>query len=481
MAMATPFMFLVWAIVVYYFGKWWKGADVSVSRIEKAELIASQARVAGPDAAKATKNALTTLRPRGGSIAEAAQVYRADGGSRRSSVASTGPDGTPDLPDTSGEADKGLQDLWFHKSVYVFMFMVYGSYFNLSRTVLALFSCSLKDPATGLWYLNAVPWYECGVGNKDWLTLVAIGLFGIVYVLGVPWIVYKSVVNYRHRLDHPAIQTSLGFLYLSYRPKFYWWELLTVLRRFALAVTVTLVPYTAPAVVSMCLFLVLQMAGLAQVRCSPYHSKLENRMEVVSLATLIASFFCGLVMFQSGNSESFILSILMLAGHLGVALYFFLVLVAVYAELAWNKVSSWVGVSEIGDTVHHPADLGEVPQMPHLPQMPKMSMKPAKGKVSNFFGRLASVVAPGHKRDHPYSPTPPDGLKPADADATTPLLPQGGEDGGEDSKNGGGSRRGSRRRGKKGSRRRSSRRKGASSSLGVGGDGTVVDGTSGIE
>jgi predicted Na+-dependent transporter len=76
----------------------------------------------------------------------------------------------------------------------------------------------------------------------------------------------------------------------SYQPALFWWEYVIIARRLALAMAVTLVPFTQQQLSSVIIMTVLVVSIALQHTFSPFATKLENRLEQLSLYVLLLAF-----------------------------------------------------------------------------------------------------------------------------------------------------------------------------------------------
>jgi hypothetical protein len=170
--------------------------------------------------------------------------------------------------------------------LYMTLSMLMTTYFGVTIKAFAGVSCTLPDG-----YSNMFPWLQCSSSNAVFRAVAGLSsLCLIVYTLGVPAVSALLLWRNRHRLDDAMVQRQLGFLYAAYRPGTYLWELLVVGRRLALALALTLVPFTMDQV-SVVIIIVVLVGSLAlQHAVSPFATVLENRLELLSLYALLFSF-----------------------------------------------------------------------------------------------------------------------------------------------------------------------------------------------
>jgi hypothetical protein len=171
--------------------------------------------------------------------------------------------------------------------VYMSLSMLLTTYFSISLKALAGVSCTLSDG-----YLNAYPWIPCDASaSPEFRVVLALSVLCIiVYTLGVPAFAGYHLFRNRTQLAEPHIARRLGFLFGSYQPALFWWEYVIIARRLALAMAVTLVPFTQQQLSSVIIMTVLVVSIALQHAFSPFATMLENRLEQLSLYVLLLAF-----------------------------------------------------------------------------------------------------------------------------------------------------------------------------------------------
>lgn len=133
-----------------------------------------------------------------------------------------------------------------------------------------------------------MPWLQCGEG--DWLRLLlATSALSLVCVV-LPCCIFAYVLyQNRNALDDPAVIRRYGFLYGSYKRKFYFWELLALLRRLTLSFSLS--AFAKSEDLYYCFPIAVHLISAAcQIQFQPLHTKRENMMEVLAIFSVIFSF-----------------------------------------------------------------------------------------------------------------------------------------------------------------------------------------------
>jgi hypothetical protein len=183
--------------------------------------------------------------------------------------------------------------------VYMTLSMLMTTYFNVTLKALAGVSCTLPDG-----YNNMYPWLECSSDNAAFRTIGGLSIVCLLlYTAGVPVLSALLLNRQRGRRETPAVQRQLGFLYGGYRDGAFMWEFVVLGRRLALALALTLVPFTIQQVEVIAVIVVLVGSIALQHAVMPFATVLENRLELLSLYSLLFSFL-GVYVAESSASTS---------------------------------------------------------------------------------------------------------------------------------------------------------------------------------
>jgi hypothetical protein len=199
-----------------------------------------------------------------------------------------------------GEHKRHGRKYWqyFLVSMCIILFLLYPS---LSRTALKFFSCS-REEILGNRFLeadfNVICWSD---EHLSWaLTLGLLMLLG--YSLGIPVFVYfllrarvQGTSEYAKRYSK-----TFAFLYAGFKPEFWYWEVVTLVRKFGIALCSSLLKPFGSDIQAFSACIVVVIALLAQVHCRPYDDNQIQFIETFGLTTLYLTLFLGL--FQSSAS-----------------------------------------------------------------------------------------------------------------------------------------------------------------------------------
>ena len=193
-----------------------------------------------------------------------------------------------------------------------------------------VFSCvKLGSSSTDL-YLSEDFAVQCWVSGRHWVYIVLLGLpLFLVYVLGVPLAVYLILSRPDSKLKIAQIsdwlnsylspssarpegssdtsvkfrdfQKNYGFLFVGYKPQYYYWEIVVMIRKACLSLLGVVFAFDIRAQVNLGI-LVLMVAAIAQAYLSPFDSKPMNVFESISLATSTLTFFFGVFTTDAGEA-----------------------------------------------------------------------------------------------------------------------------------------------------------------------------------
>ena len=175
--------------------------------------------------------------------------------------------------------------------VGLFLWLTY--LLSFSRRLFSVLNCSsygTADHESTTYVTNLMSLACSGETSWRWMSLVA-------WLYALPIVVFsvasQAYVTWKKRNDphaERATKGALAFLFSAYKPKFFYWELLVTVRRLSIALVLALSDYRATSLPA-AIFVILFASLLLHLRLHPYASLLSNRMESLSLSTLIIGFF----------------------------------------------------------------------------------------------------------------------------------------------------------------------------------------------
>lgn len=214
--------------------------------------------------------------------------------------------------------------------------IVFYCYPGITDTLLSIYSCPRLDnddpglPYHGLGRAVGVYWEEdydmrCFAG---WHRALALGL-GVPGVLlfscGVPAASAAFLAMRRAQLETDmTFGAKWGFVYGEYRPRFFFWESVVMLRKLLMVVVIVYVGYVGEGVQVLVAMGVLITAMVVQLLFAPFREPFMNTLERVSLYATCATLYASLFFLIDGVGEvaRTVLSILIMAGNGLVVLFF---------------------------------------------------------------------------------------------------------------------------------------------------------------
>ncbi len=168
------------------------------------------------------------------------------------------------------------------------LFLAYVSYFELVEKVLSIFRRSPESADLKYW-MEELPWIEWSVSNSDFVNLlISACIFLVLYVIGIPAILTFLIL--RRRGEH-----SLGsFLWENYKSNRYWFELVWIARRLALAIVVASVP-EGSSFVPLLILATLGGVLIFQLFAQPFLLNLENLFDALGVIVIVVTFGVNLV------------------------------------------------------------------------------------------------------------------------------------------------------------------------------------------
>ena len=183
----------------------------------------------------------------------------------------------------------------FRPAALVFLFLVHP---GVTQTLFQLFNCVYIEGEPRL--VEALS-QECWTGRHLSLAASVGALWLAMWVVGLPLGTGLMLREKAAQLANSGVKPQLGFLYAGFTRRTYFWEVLSMARKEAVAALSTfLVPY-GTTVQALLLLALLLMSLLLQLRLRPYETPLLNSLETASLAALLVSVFAGL--FFLGHRE----------------------------------------------------------------------------------------------------------------------------------------------------------------------------------
>lgn len=144
---------------------------------------------------------------------------------------------------------------------------------------------------------------ECNdTASQQWMYGVGMPAL-LVYGLGIPAACWAVLACKRSQLTSSAVQSKYGFLYLTYKPRFWWWETVALLRKVFLAVVAVFFAPFGAGVQSTAATVLLVLSLHVHASAQPYQSVLVNRLESGSLVVALVTICGGASLVDPRSSE----------------------------------------------------------------------------------------------------------------------------------------------------------------------------------
>ena len=171
-------------------------------------------------------------------------------------------------------------------------------YIPLSHTALTAFDCSRL--ANNKLYLDAELSIECF--SSEWMSMMPAAVVGgVVYVVAIPGYIALILWKNRRDLDSPAIFGRFGVIYQAFRRRFYYYEVVLLVKRLAI-VSVALFVSNLQVWLLAGLIMIFLASTFHHLARRPYYNPLHNQLEArLNIITLLV--ILGGVVFWSHSSE----------------------------------------------------------------------------------------------------------------------------------------------------------------------------------
>jgi len=133
------------------------------------------------------------------------------------------------------------------------------------------------------------------------MSFVGIG----VYVVGIPALFGWLLWSYRARVEENRVRYWLGNLYYCYKRKFFWFEMLILVRRLLLATLISVLPADG-ILLPILVLTAFCVSLLVHLWLHPFTSRADNWLEAISIVTTALTFIAQYLMFiDPTDNDSF--------------------------------------------------------------------------------------------------------------------------------------------------------------------------------
>eukprot|EP01112_Ceratiomyxa_fruticulosa_P000834 TRINITY_DN1076_c0_g2_i1.p1 TRINITY_DN1076_c0_g2~~TRINITY_DN1076_c0_g2_i1.p1 ORF type:complete len:917 (+),score=160.47 TRINITY_DN1076_c0_g2_i1:59-2752(+) len=209
------------------------------------------------------------------------------------------------------------------------MFILVLLYPGVSTKILALFKCQKigdkyfqEDDYTVQCHVD--PWNSYVIGTA---------IMVVFWIFGIPAGFIALLIKFRNQLDEDNIRSRFGFLYYQYKLKYFYWEIIELIRRLFLTAIVIFVGRGTPTQFVIA-DLISFVAVVAQLIFLPFVIPGDNWIHLASLIAIYFTLFYGLLqrlnaLSQEQGKRDFLVFLLMfvnVAAIASIVLYILLVL-----------------------------------------------------------------------------------------------------------------------------------------------------------
>ncbi len=199
---------------------------------------------------------------------------------------------------------------------------------SLTKTSLGTLTCVQLAP--GKYYLLGD--FNISCSSEEWTPLAAIGMCGLLlYGVGIPFSSWALLWKHRDDLRIARIKARYGFLYMQYKPRAWYWESVTLMRKVGLAVIAVLLATQGTGVQVMCSIALLVGSLVVHLIALPHVDERLNMLEAGSLAVAVATLAGGAVLVDAEAPAAWtaatsvvivLLNTLFIAAAVGALVYF---------------------------------------------------------------------------------------------------------------------------------------------------------------
>ncbi len=180
---------------------------------------------------------------------------------------------------------KSWQELWQERGIIApLVFVMLVTYNSLLQAGMGALRCT--EAVQGGYWLVADTSVACSGTAYELLSSFS-GLAVALVALAMPVAVVLLLRPHRSSLSSPRVFQRYGMLYGGYRPSRWYWESIIMLRKVFVQIIASLLTVTGLRLVS--LLLVMGLCVLAQAKLKPYKEHTLNRLEMLSLGSLLFS------------------------------------------------------------------------------------------------------------------------------------------------------------------------------------------------
>jgi len=267
---------------------------------------------------------------------------------------------------------------------------------GLAKSALALMTCENVD---GQRFLVGDYNINCGSPeNQRWMYGIGIPAL-VVYGFGIPLASGAILWKHRHNLHEPITRATYGFLYLTFRPKYYYWSVIIMVRKVMLAFISVLLSPAGLGLQTTLASSLLVLALLMQDKLAPFKTPLLNALESASIAVSAITLAGGATIVDVNVSEAakdFITYTLVIINGSYVAMMVYLLSYHFAREVRTASKEALRRIRKIGMSVrtptNMPAPLDDAPRGPSPMTMAGAGAPPVLVDTKSKADQLPSAI-----------------------------------------------------------------------------------------
>ena len=204
------------------------------------------------------------------------------------------------------------------KAIILFILVMYPS---LATRIFSVLRCIEFNGIEGA-LLQQDFAIQCYVGKHATYLSLAIG-FLCLYVAGVPIVIFLLLWRNRkhlHNLESPKhleVKFELGGLYQQYEPKYWWYELVEILKKMLMTGALCVVTPGSPLQLVTAI-IIMTVSMVMVLKMAPYSNSTDDWMSFLSNCALVVTTFGGLLIIMDGaekgknNFDSLLIGLILL-------------------------------------------------------------------------------------------------------------------------------------------------------------------------
>jgi len=208
------------------------------------------------------------------------------------------------------------------KSVVV-IFIITGFMLQptLIQSTLELFKCQNYTPSSSATYFMAEDSeVQCWTGlHILWSVGVALPFF-LLWGFVLPIVLFRKLVVSKD-LENAETYTRFAFIYEGMKKKRYYWEFVILIRKTLVVLIFVFLNVISVQAQAFATFLVLLVFSALQIKIRPYCDKRLNRLELLSLITLLVMTYSGMFFLSGGSTDALNLILIILSLIFNIVFY----------------------------------------------------------------------------------------------------------------------------------------------------------------